>query len=144
MATKAKTAASSTTKMSADHKAALAQGRAEGLVVRRYLDAVVAAKPKRGRKRTPASIDARLKAIAAQIEGADALTKLSLLQERKDLDAEKATLSVTTDLAGIEKDFIAVAASYADRKGIDYQTWREMGIDAKVLKAAGIRRGASA
>jgi hypothetical protein len=131
-----------TTKMSDDHKAALAKGRAEGLVVRRYLEAIAATKPKRGRKRTPATIDARLKAIAAQLDAADALTKLSLLQERKDLEAEKGSLATTTDVSGIEKEFVKVAASYADRKGIDYATWREMGVDAKVLKAAGVRRGA--
>jgi hypothetical protein len=38
--------------MSKQHKAALAVGRAEGLAVRRYLDALEAHKPKRGRKRT--------------------------------------------------------------------------------------------
>ena len=38
--------------MSAEHKAALAQGRSEGKAVRDYLDALRANKPKRGRKRT--------------------------------------------------------------------------------------------
>src|ERR1700730_18462311 len=51
------------THMSDDHKAALAVGRTEGRVVRRYLDALEANKPKRGRKRTPDSIQRRLKAI---------------------------------------------------------------------------------
>ena len=70
-------AAKASAKMSTAHKEALAQGRSESLVVRNYLEALTSNKPKRGRKRTPASIDARLKAIAAKIDGADALTKLS-------------------------------------------------------------------
>ena len=46
--------------MSDDHKAALAAGRNEGRAVRRYLEALEAHKPKRGRKRTPESIQKRL------------------------------------------------------------------------------------
>ena len=47
--------------MSDDHKAALAAGRNEGRAVRRYLEALEAHKPKRGRKRTPESIEKRLR-----------------------------------------------------------------------------------
>ena len=49
--------------MSTGHKAALARGRAESASVRHYLEALETSKPKRGRKRTPASIDRRLVAI---------------------------------------------------------------------------------
>ena len=133
-------AAKESAKMSNAHKEALAQGRSESLAVRNYLEALTSNKPKRGRKRTPASIDARLKTIAAKIDSADALTKLSLIQERKDLEAEKASMGETSDASSFEKDFVAVAASYSERKGIDYASWRAMGVDAKVLKAAGVRR----
>ena len=50
--------------MTAEHKAALAQGRAEGRAVKEYLEALSANKPKRGRKRTPDSIGRRLEKIA--------------------------------------------------------------------------------
>ena len=60
--------------MSSGHKAALARGRAESATVRHYLEALETSKPKRGRKRTPASIDRRLAAIESQLAGADALT----------------------------------------------------------------------
>jgi hypothetical protein len=43
--------------MSDEHKEALARGRHEGRVVREYLEALRATKPKRGRKRTPESIE---------------------------------------------------------------------------------------
>ena len=36
--------------MSADHKAALAKGREEGRIVRRYLEALESNRPRRGRK----------------------------------------------------------------------------------------------
>lgn len=39
--------------MSDDHKAALAEGRAQGRAVRAYLEGLEASKPRRGRKRTP-------------------------------------------------------------------------------------------
>ena len=133
-------AAKESAKMSPAHKEALAQGRSESLAVRNYLEALTSNKPKRGRKRTPTSIDARLKAIAAKFESADALTKLSLIQERKDLEAEKASMGVSSDASSFEGEFVQVAASYSERKGIDYASWRSIGVEAKILKAAGVKR----
>jgi hypothetical protein len=69
-------------KMSAEHKAALAKGRQEGRTVRSYLDALEVSKPRRGRKRTPESIQKRLVAIDAALPGADALSRLQLIQEQ--------------------------------------------------------------
>ena len=46
--------------MSDEHKAALADGRAQGRAVRAYLEALEANKPRRGRKRTPESMRARI------------------------------------------------------------------------------------
>ena len=67
MATNTATKRGPKSPMSADHKAALAVGRAEGRVVRDYLDGLRASKPKRGRKRTAESINARLEAIDASL-----------------------------------------------------------------------------
>jgi len=55
--------------MSDAHKAALAEGRAQGRAVRRYLEALEAHKPKRGRKRTPDSVKKRLTAIETALTG---------------------------------------------------------------------------
>lgn len=49
--------------MSDSHKRALAIGREQGRAVRRYLEALEAHKPKRGRKRTPESMQKRLDRI---------------------------------------------------------------------------------
>ncbi len=57
-------------KMTAEHKAALGEGRKHSRAVRSYLEALEANKPKRGRKRTPASIQARLDTIEETIEQA--------------------------------------------------------------------------
>lgn len=128
-------------KMSADHKSALERGRAEGRAVRDYLEALRSAKPKRGRKRTPDSIKNRLAAIEDTLTDAGAVDELLLTQERRDLLAELANMSVGhIDITELENSFIRVAQSYAERKGIEYSTWREVGVPAAVLKRAGIGR----
>jgi len=128
--------------MSKDHKAALAKGRAEGRAVRDYLDALRANKPKRGRKRTPDSIKRRLDAIDEQLAAADALSELRLIQERRNLTDELATMGTGVDLAAVESSFADVAASYSQRHGITYSSWREIGVPAAVLRRAGIARRA--
>ena len=106
--------------------------------MRHYLEALETSKPKRGRKRTPASIDKRLAAIEDQLANADALTKLHLLQEQKDLTDERLRVAKVKDLTALEKQFIKVAQAYGERKGISYGTWRAAGVSANVLQAAGI------
>lgn len=128
--------------MSDDHKAALALGREQGRMVRRYLEALEANKPKRGRKRTPDSIKKRLQAIDDKLSSTDSLTRLQMIQERMDLQAELATKSEAVDMTALEADFVNAADEYSRRKGISYAAWREMGVDAAVLKRAGVRRGA--
>ena len=129
--------------MSTGHKAALARGRAESATVRHYLEALETSKPKRGRKRTPASIDRRLATIDSQLGSADALTRLHLLQEQKDLMDERSRVDQVKDLTALEKQFIKVAKAYGDRKGITYSTWRAAGVSAAVLQKAEISRARS-
>ena len=129
-------------KMTDDHKAALAAGRAEGRAVRAYLEALDQNRPRRGRRRTTESIDGRLGKIDAELVSADPVTRLSLVQERLDLLAERATLETKVDLTALEAEFVAAAKGYSERKGISYAAWREVGVSAATLKAAGISRGA--
>ena len=126
--------------MSADHKAALALGREEGRAVRRYLEALDAHRPKRGRKRTIESVQKRLADIEQKAAGADALTRLQLVQERMNLQKELDAKSTTIDLGALEAEFVKAAKGYSQRKGISYAAWREAGVDAAVLKKAGISR----
>lgn len=126
--------------MSAEHKQALAVGREESRAVRRYLEAIEAHKPKRGRKRTSEGIEARLRQIEDRLPGADPLTRVHLVQERIDLQNELANKEEAVDLNALEDDFIGAARGYGDRKGISYAAWRAAGVDANVLRRAGIPR----
>lgn len=127
--------------MSDSHKAALAEGREQGRAVRRYLEALEAHKPKRGRKRTPESVQKRLAAIDERLAAADALTRLHLVQERMNLAAELSSTDNTVDMKALEDEFVAAAAPYGARKGITYAAWRQLGLDPGVLRRAGIKRG---
>ena len=126
--------------MTDQHKAALAMGRNEGTAVRNYLEALRNNKPKRGRRRTQDSINARLSAIDVEVGSADAMGELRLRQERRDLQTELASMGDKVDISELENGFVAVAKSYSSRQGISYATWREIGVDAAVLKRAGITR----
>ena len=128
--------------MTDSHKAALERGRAEGRVVRDYLEALRSNKPKRGRKRTADSINKRLAAINDELSAASAIEELQLIQERRDLNAELASLGSGIDLGEIEDSFVSVAKGYGERKGISYASWRDVGVSAATLKRAGISRGA--
>ena len=128
--------------MSDEHKAALAEGRNQGRAVRRYLEALEAHRPKRGRKRTTESMRKRLDRIDLELVSADPLKRLQLIQERLDLKEELDGASQTVDISGLEQDFVDAAAAYSKRKGISYAAWRELGVEPAVLKRAGIGRGA--
>jgi len=129
--------------MSDTHKEALAEGRNHARIVGRYLEALEANKPKRGRKRTPDSVKKRLETVGVEIKEATGLTRLNLLQERRDLEIELATMQAgTPDISGLEKDFVKVAREYSAKKRISYGAWREFGVSPEALKKAGISRGA--
>lgn len=127
--------------MTPEHKAALERGRAEGRAVRDYLEALRNSKPKRGRKRTPESITARLAKIEQLLGDATAIDELQLVQERRDLTAELEAMDSTVDISALEDAFVAVAKDYGERKGISYGSWREVGVSAATLTRAGITRG---
>jgi hypothetical protein len=126
--------------MTPAHKAALAEGRAEGRAVKGYLEALEQNRPRRGRKRTPDSIAKRLATIDAELDTVSALQRLQLVQERMDLQRELEQLGAKVDLSALEAAFVKTAAKYAQRKGISYAAWRELGVPAEVLKQTGISR----
>lgn len=128
--------------MSDEHKEALATGRNQSRAVKAYLAALKSNKPKRGRKRTAESINARLAKIADELPTADALQEVLLLQEQVDLEKELVTLGVDADLSDLENEFINVGLGYSASKGIDYSTWRKVGVSAETLAKAGIKRTA--
>jgi hypothetical protein len=126
--------------MSAQHKQALALGREEGRAVRQYLEALEAHKPKRGRKRTAAGIENRLKEIDSRLGSADPLARVHLVQEQFDLQSELEVRDDTVDLKALEDAFVRSAHDYSQRKGLTYAAWRAVGVNANVLRRAGIPR----
>lgn len=125
--------------MDAAHKAKLAKGRADARAVKAYLEYLDEHKPKRGRKRTKASIDKRLELISSEMGDASSLARLNLVQERMDLEAEKAAMDEVVDGSELRNAFIAAAPRYAEAKGISASAFRQLGVDAKTLREAGIK-----
>ena len=128
------------TGLSEDHKAALAEGRSQGRAIRRYLEALDAHKPRRGRKRTVDSMGKRLERIEVELTEVDPLRRLQLVQERIDLHQEMEVAEQKVDLSELEQEFVVAAGSYSERKGISYAAWRELGVTAATLRKARIGR----
>jgi hypothetical protein len=128
------------TTLSAQHKDALAAGRRQGNAVRRYLIALEENKPRRGRQVSSETLAARRSEIDTRIANADPLKRAHLIQQRRDLDRRLANAedAKETDIEELEEAFILVAAEYGERKGIEYKTWREVGVPADVLARAGV------
>src|ERR1043165_8940143 len=103
-----------------EHKAAMARGRVEGRAISAYLDALEQHRPRRGRKRTPESIDKQLAAIDDKLASANAIPRLGLVQQRLDLQRERESMGAPVDLAPLEEAFVAAAKGYGERKGISY------------------------
>ena len=142
-ATKAAPRKAATTKkstMSDSHKEALALGREQGRLVRRYVDALEANRPKRGRKRTLETVAKRLTEVEHELEAAQGFDRVHLIQERMDLRSEMAAKSNVIDMSELEMGFVEAAADYGRRKGITYAAWREAGVPTSVLSKAGIGR----
>jgi len=126
--------------MTDDHKAALAQGRAEARAIKPYL-AVATAPKKRGRPVTRASLEDRIATLdkKAQTED-DPLARVELIQARIDAQKSLDDLGTAADLEALESGFVEYAADYSDRKGITWTAWREAGVPAATLRKAGIKQ----
>lgn len=125
--------------MSDEHKAALAQGRRESRAIKSYLQALGSRRP--GRPVTADSVRKRIESIDERLAGEDdPLRALDLRQERLDAEATLKDVEAKEDIDELEKGFVETAKSYSQRKGISYAAWRQVGVPASVLKAAGIPR----
>lgn len=128
--------------MSASHKAAIAAGRVEGATVKRYLDAI-STKGKPGRPVDPRRAERKLAEIESQLQREEnPLTRLELEQTRIDLTQRLESLQSKPDfdLPKLESEFVKVAKSYSERKGISYAAFRKVGVPAETLRRAGISR----
>lgn len=122
-----------------EHKAAMIQGRTETRVVRHYLEALEGVRKSGGRRRSKEALEKKLASVEQELESADPVGRLHLIQERIDLQKAVEATEQNVDINELEGAFVEIAASYSERKGISYQAWREVGVPPKVLHAAGIR-----
>ncbi len=118
--------------------------KSEVAAIRDYLKALEQNAPQRGRRRTAESVSRQLATLEGEMAGAAVTKRLSLIQQRIDLEADLEALSQTAsvDLSALEAGFATHAAAYGGRRGISYAAWREVGVSSAPLKSAGIRRSA--
>ena len=116
--------------------------KAEVAAVREYLKVLEQNAPRPGRKRTPEGVHRQLAWVAAEMKGATVTRRLGLVQQRIDLEAELEAIEQASsiDLSALEASFVDHAAAYGGRRDISYAAWREIGVSAATLKAAGIHR----
>lgn len=127
-------------KMTDAHKEALARGREQARIVRRYLEAL-ARHRRPGRRRDRRTLEKRLAELNARIEQeSNPARRVELVQKRLDLEAELAAMAPEQDFEALEAAFVEVAKEYSERRGISYAAWREVGVPPNVLKRAGIPR----
>jgi hypothetical protein len=81
-----------------------------------------------------------LRQIDDRLGSADPLSRVHLVQERLNLQTELASKDEPVDLKSLEEGFIVAAKGYGERKGLTYAAWRAAGVDAIVLRRAGIPR----
>jgi hypothetical protein len=124
--------------MSNEHKAALAQGRREARAIKAYLEALEARRP--GRPVSKESLEKRMDKMNQKLEASgNPLEAVDLIQAKLDIEKALSELESSVDMGTLEAGFVEHAPSYSDRKGVSYTAWREFGVPANVLRAAGIK-----
>jgi DNA-binding XRE family transcriptional regulator len=120
-----------------DVDAILSTPQMQATAIRAYLEALAFGGPNKSR-RTRAVIDVELAQLQEALDAdPDVMSRLRRVQRRLELLAERATALPSMDELAAE--FAIHAAPYAERHGITYRAWREMGVPAYVLKVAGIK-----
>jgi hypothetical protein len=112
--------------------------QAAGRAVRNYLEALRSGAT--ARRSSVDDVQRRLAEIRDELDGAPAIRRLKLVQERHELRRLLERAEPTTAQSP-EDAFVAVAAAYSRRHHIAYATWREVGVPAAVLRRAGLKPG---
>lgn len=126
--------------MSADHKAALAKGRAQAKAVRNYLQ-MLEQDARRSSNVSADQLNSRIREVESQIRSEkDPIKRVELIQRRLDLEAQWNSAKTSPDPQQLEDEFVRAVKEYSERKGISYAAWRELGVPAGTLRAAGVPR----
>lgn len=125
--------------MTQSHKDALKDGRERGQIVRRYLNAIESAKPRRGRPITPEGLRKSIEKIDANLATEkDPLRKLDLVQSKIKKQKDLEEFESPIDMVALENEFVRVAKDYNDSKKLSPEAWLELGVPREVLRRAGL------
>jgi hypothetical protein len=125
--------------MTQSHKDALKDGRERGQIVRRYLNAIESAKPRRGRPITPEGLRKSIEKIDANLATEkDPLRKLDLVQSKIKKQKDLEEFESPIDMVALENEFVRVAKDNNDSKELSPEAWLELGVPRDVLRRAGI------
>ena len=124
--------------MTPAHKEAMARARTENSKVQEYLEALQSSGSRRGHRRNPEKMSARIEAIAEDLVTASPIRRVALVQERLDLQADLERQAAQPGLSALEDGFVEVAAAFSARKGITAAAWREVGVPAAVRRRANL------
>ena len=125
--------------MTQSHKDALKDGRERGQIVRRYLNAIESAKPRRGRPITPEGLRKSIEKIDANLATEkDPLRKLDLVQSKIKKQKDLEEFESPIDMVALENEFVRVAKDYNDSKELSPEAWLELGVPRDVLRRAGL------
>jgi len=111
---------------------------AEWKIVKDYLDSLNGTR-KQGSLKEFRKPQEQLARVEAELETVtDPVRRLDLVQRRMDIKHWIDGGASEDHLQELEDRFVDIASSYSYRKRISYAAWREIGVPARVLKAAGI------
>ncbi|HEX9890227.1 MAG TPA: hypothetical protein VGA69_12155 [Nitriliruptorales bacterium] len=126
--------------MTNEHKKALAEGRQQAAAVRDYL-AYLDRDRKPGRRLSKEEIAGKISQLGADIEVEDdPARRVELIQKRLDYEARLANIGDAPNVEALRAAFVDAVKPYSERKKISYTAWREAGVPAADLAAAGIKR----
>lgn len=134
----AKTASKRAARGTSARGSAISKSHSETQAVRRYLEILNVRGTGSRRVESRASLERRLEVVQAKVAGADALGRLSLVQERLKIEEQLRRFVSDGSRAALTKAFVASAAAYGQRKGIERAAWREVGVPLSVIKEAGL------
>ena len=118
-------------------KSVLSESMEQSHAVRAYLSAWDS-QTSRSRQ-SPDEMRASVARLKDKIAEATPILKIQMIQKRRDIEIRLETFESVPDITDVGSRFVEVVKAYSEGKGIDYETWREYGIPASVLKQGGMR-----
>lgn len=121
-----------------ERKKAIAIGKAQAKIVRRYLELVNM--PKTSSPMTPERLRKRIAQLDSEMQDSsiDVLARLKMAKQQRELIVALAEAGEVEDLEEVEEAFMQIAADYSEAQGLEWSDWRRLGVKAAVLREAGV------